>query len=198
MVRAQRSDAVRNRAALLAAADRLFAEAAAPAEMSMEDVAVAAGVGKATLFRAFGNRDALIHELWTTKQAPLEAAITGGPPPLGPGAEPRRRILAILDAFLVLKLDNRHLTLAVEDRPRTGSLFDKPVYRQAHGLLAGLLTEAGWDEPAELLAHALLGAIRADLVDHLAGDLKLSRRRMRADLATLAERILDPQAARVA
>jgi AcrR family transcriptional regulator len=191
VVRAQRSDAVRNRAALLAAADRLFAATATPAELSMEDVATAAGVGKATLFRAFGSREALVQELWAAKQAPLEAAITSGPAPLGPGTEPRRRILAVLDAFLVLKLDNRHLTLAVEDRPRDGSLFTKPAYRQAHHLLTLLLAEAGWGEPAGLAAHALLGAIRADLVDHLAADRRSSRRRMRADLAALAERLLD-------
>jgi hypothetical protein len=58
-----------------------------------------------------------------------------------------------------------------------------------------LLAVAGWGESAELAAHALLGAIRADLVDHLGGDRKLSRRRMRADLAALAERILAAGAA---
>jgi AcrR family transcriptional regulator len=189
MARAPRSDAVRNRAALLAAADRLFAATATPAELSMEDVATAAGVGKATLFRAFGSREALIAELWASKQAPLEEAITAGPAPLGPGTPARARILAVLDAFLVLKLDNRHLTLAVEDRPRDGSLFTRPAYRQAHLLLTGLLAEGGWGEPADLLAYALLGAIRADLVDHLA-DAR-SRRRMQDDLAALVARILD-------
>jgi AcrR family transcriptional regulator len=189
MARAPRSDAVRNRAALLAAADHLFAGAVAPAELSMEDVAVAAGVGKATLFRAFGSREALIAELWAGKQAPLEEAITTGPAPLGPGTGPRQRILAVLDAFLVLKLDNRHLTLAAEDRPRDSSLFTRPAYRRAHLLLTVLLAEAGWGEPAELLAHALLGAIRADLVDHLATEQ--SRQQMRADLAALVARMLD-------
>jgi hypothetical protein len=39
---------------VLAAAEELFAAAAAPARLSMDDVATAAGVGKGTLFRAFG------------------------------------------------------------------------------------------------------------------------------------------------
>jgi len=64
VTRPQRSDAARNRAAVLAAAEELFAAAAAPARLSMDDVATAAGVGKGTLFRAFGSRVALIQALW--------------------------------------------------------------------------------------------------------------------------------------
>ena len=41
MTRPQRSDAARNRAAVLVAADELFATAAAPARLSMDDVAAA-------------------------------------------------------------------------------------------------------------------------------------------------------------
>jgi len=190
-MRAQRSDAVRNKAALLAAADQLFAASVAPAELSMEDVATAAGVGKATLFRAFGSREGLIRELWATHTAPLRSAIENGPPPLGPDTEPKVRIPAVLDAFLVLKLDNRHLWLAVEERSRDKretTLFERSAYREAHELLAGLLLAAGWSDRSDLLAHALLGVIRADLVDHLAR--QRSRERMRADLADLAETIL--------
>ena len=50
MTRAERSDAARNRAAVLAAADELFATVPEPARLSMDDVAAAAGVGKGTLF----------------------------------------------------------------------------------------------------------------------------------------------------
>ena len=64
MTRAERSDAARNRAAVLAAADELFTTAAEPARLSMDDVAGAAGVGKGTLFRAFGSRAGLVQALW--------------------------------------------------------------------------------------------------------------------------------------
>ena len=52
----------------------------------MDDVAGGAGVGKGTLFRAFGSRSALIQALWALRTEPLRHAIESGPPPLGPGA----------------------------------------------------------------------------------------------------------------
>lgn len=49
--RKPRKDALRNRAAVLEAADTLFARCAGPADITMADIAAAAGVGKGTLFR---------------------------------------------------------------------------------------------------------------------------------------------------
>ena len=126
MTRAERSDAARNRAAVLAAADELFATVPEPARLSMDDVAAAAGVGKGTLFRAFGNRAGLLQALWQRRYEPLRDAIESGPPPLGPETDPRQRIAAILDAILVVKLDNCHLTLAVEERSGGTSLYEQP------------------------------------------------------------------------
>jgi AcrR family transcriptional regulator len=52
----------------------------------MDDAAAAAaGVGKDTLFRAFGSRAALIQALWELRTEPLRRAIESGPLPLGPG-----------------------------------------------------------------------------------------------------------------
>jgi AcrR family transcriptional regulator len=59
--RAPRADARRNRAALLTAAERAFAERGTSA--SLEDIAARAGVGIGTLYRHFPNRDALIESL---------------------------------------------------------------------------------------------------------------------------------------
>ncbi|MEU9775597.1 TetR family transcriptional regulator, partial [Streptomyces sp. NPDC047968] len=53
--RKSRKDAARNREAVLAAADALFVRRESPADITMADVASAAGVGKGTLFRAFGD-----------------------------------------------------------------------------------------------------------------------------------------------
>ena len=54
-----RADAARNRAALLAAATGLIRERGIEA-VSVEDVALAAGVGKGTVFRRFGDKAGLI------------------------------------------------------------------------------------------------------------------------------------------
>ncbi|MFC3893513.1 helix-turn-helix domain-containing protein [Lentzea rhizosphaerae] len=55
----ERADAARNRAAVLAAASRLIGERGIEA-VSMDDVAVAAGVGKGTVFRRFGDKAGLV------------------------------------------------------------------------------------------------------------------------------------------
>ena len=190
MTRAERSDAARNRAAVLAAADELFTTAAEPARLSMDDVAGAAGVGKGTLFRAFGSRAGLVQALWQRRYEPLRDAIESGPPPLGPGTGPRRRIAAVLDAILVVKLDNRHLTLAVEERSGGTSLYEQPQYKLVHQLLSDLLRATGGGGDNELLAHLLLAAVRADLLDHLASRRGISRRRLRADLASAVDLVL--------
>jgi AcrR family transcriptional regulator len=191
VTRPQRSDAARNRAAVLAAADELFATAAAPARVSMDDVAAGAGVGKGTLFRAFGSRAGLIQALWALRTEPLRQAIEAGPPPLGPGTEPRERIAAILDAMLVVKLDNRHLTLAVEDRSDGTSLYEQPQYQSVHRLLSDLLRDAGRGDESDLLAHLLLAVVRADLLDHLIGGRGSSRRQLRAGVARVADLVLN-------
>lgn len=183
MIRVERSDAVRNREAALAAADGLFATAVAPAGVSMDDVAAAAGVGKGTLFRAFGSRAGLLQALWARRHQPLRDAIETGPPPLGPGTDPRERVAAVLDAILTVKLDNRHLTLAAEERASGMSLYTQPQYQWVHQLLRDLLRDAGCGADTELLAHLLLAGVRADLLDHLTGQRQISRRRLRAALA---------------
>ena len=157
----------------------------------MDDVAAGAGVGKGTLFRAFGSRAGLIQALWALRTEPLRRAIESGPPPLGPGTDPSQRVAAILDAILVAKLDNRHLTLAVEERSSGTSLYEQPQYQLVHLLLRDLLRDAGRGEESGLLAHLLLAAVRADLLDHLIGGRGRSRRQLRAGVAAVADLVLN-------
>jgi AcrR family transcriptional regulator len=60
----------------------------------MEQVAAAAGVGKGTVFHRFGNRMGLMYALMVERAKALEQAVASGPPPLGPGAPDRDRLLA--------------------------------------------------------------------------------------------------------
>ena len=55
---AERADAARNRERILCSAARLFSERGADC-VSMDDVALDAGVGKGTVFRRFGSRAVL-------------------------------------------------------------------------------------------------------------------------------------------
>ncbi|MFF4954991.1 TetR/AcrR family transcriptional regulator [Streptomyces chattanoogensis] len=187
--RKPRKDAVRNRAAVLAAADTLFTRCESPADVTMTDIATAAGVGKGTLFRAFGDRTGLIRALYEARLEPVRAAIEEGPPPLGPATPPLQRVPALLDAVLCFKLDNRHLALALE-----GNGSDSPYraehYEQWHTLLHDMLEQIPGLTDSAFTAHALLAAVRADLVEHLAGHECVPREDMRGHLASFAAKVL--------
>ena len=97
----------------------------------------------------------------------------------------------MLDAIVGFKLDHRQLVLAVEQStPGGGSLYDAPHYVEIHELIAGLLTEAIGPDDAPWTAHALLGATRIDMVDHIVTSGGGSREAMRANLRTFVERVL--------
>ncbi|WNF30929.1 TetR/AcrR family transcriptional regulator [Streptomyces sp. C11-1] len=187
--RTPRKDAARNRAAVLAAADDLFARCESPAAVTMADIAAAAGVGKATLFRGFGDRTGLIRALFEARLEPIRAAVESGPPPLGPAAPPLRRVPALLDAVLCFKLDNRHLALALED---TGgdSPYRTEHYERWHRTLQGLLDRIEGFTGSAYAAHALLAATRADLVEHLVVQQGMGREELRANLADYAATVL--------
>ncbi|MEU0075061.1 helix-turn-helix domain-containing protein [Streptomyces sp. NPDC006332] len=187
--RKSRKDAVRNREAVLAAADALFAQRESPEDVTMADIAVAAGVGKGTLFRAFGDRAGLLRAMYESRLEPIREAIEAGPPPLGPGTPPRQRVPALLDAILCFKLDNRRLAVALEESG-SGSPYQAEHYERWHGLLKDVLEQIPHLTDSGFTAHALLAATRADLIEHLAGQEGLPRERARAQLANFAAKVL--------
>ncbi|MFD6563197.1 TetR/AcrR family transcriptional regulator [Micromonospora profundi] len=157
-----RADAARNRDALLAAADRLFEAATDPDQISMDDVAAAAGVGKGTLFRHFGDRVGLIRALHDKRGEHLRAALATD----RPDGSPTERAVDLLHGLVRFKRDNRVLTLALENAGN-GSPYRAESYGGWHRLLTALVSEARGPESADYLAHALLAAVRSDLVEHL-------------------------------
>src|SRR5882757_255184 len=190
--RKPRADATRNREAVLAAADTLFIRCESPEAVTMADIAAAAGVGKATLFRGFGDRTGLIHALYELRLAPVRRAVEEGAPPLGPATAPLQRVPALLDAALCFKLDNRHLALALEgtggDSPYEADHYERwhRTLQDALDQIPGLTGLTGND----FTAHALLAATRADLVEHLVGRQRMTREQLRAHLAAFAARVL--------
>ncbi|MET7800021.1 TetR/AcrR family transcriptional regulator [Streptomyces decoyicus] len=192
--RKARADALRNRETVLAAADELFARSASPRGVSMDDIAAAAGVGKGTLFRRFGDRTGLIRAVFDARIEPLRQAVEEGPAPLGPSAAPRERVPALLDAVLRFKLDHRHLSLALEEAG-SGSPYQGASYSWWHGILRDALEQlpgaaAGPAADSDFTAHVLLAATRADLVEHLAGQEGMTPGRMRDRLAAFVGRVL--------
>lgn len=71
-LRPHRADAARNFDAVLEAARRLFNERGA--EVAMPEIAAAAGVGVATLYRSFPSREALIEAAYVAEVEDLRAA----------------------------------------------------------------------------------------------------------------------------
>src|SRR5436305_9779961 len=102
----ERADAARNREKILAAAARLIGEHGL-ANVSMDDVAREACVGKGTLYRRFGDRASLALALLDEHERELQESLLRGQPPLGPGASARDRLHAFGKAYLDV-LDTHH------------------------------------------------------------------------------------------
>ncbi|MGW4697412.1 TetR/AcrR family transcriptional regulator [Kitasatospora cineracea] len=175
----ERADAARNRAAVLEAAARLFAEQGVET-VSMDQVAAAAGVGKGTLFRRFGDKSGLAAALLDARERVLQEAVLSGPPPLGPGAPADERLTAFLNAYFDYLL--QHLALVrMSETATPGARYRIGAYRFWHRHLAILLATAPDPDHA---AHALLAALAAD---HVAALLpELGEQRMRTGLLRLA------------
>ncbi|MER6944532.1 helix-turn-helix domain-containing protein [Nonomuraea sp. NPDC000554] len=174
MERRERADAARNRQAILRAAEELLREHP-PEQVSVERVAVAAGVGKGTVFHRFGSRIGLMQELMAERALALREAATEGPPPLGPGAPPRERLVAFLDAVVALATRNAGLMAAHEHAiatSRSGPRQTNPIYVFWHAHVSALIAEARPDVDAELIGHVLLGTLHMEPISDMlrAGD----------------------------
>ncbi|MFJ3636576.1 TetR/AcrR family transcriptional regulator [Streptomyces sp. NPDC090112] len=187
--RRTRKDAERNRQAVLAAADALFSRSGSPEDLTTAAIAAEAGVGKGTLFRAFGDRAGLLRALYEARLEPVRRAAETGPPPLGPATPARERVPALLDAVLRFKLDNRRLALALEDGGG-GSPYQAEHYERWHDLLRSTLERIPGLPDADFTAHALLAATRADLVERLAGQEGGGREELRARLGAYAHHVV--------
>jgi AcrR family transcriptional regulator len=109
----ERLDALRNRRRILAAAGELVAAHGAEG-LSMNALAAAAGVGKGTIFRRFGDREGLLHALLDEDTIDLQNEFLSGPPPLGPGAPPAERLEAFMVTFVRFEAAHLELLLAAE------------------------------------------------------------------------------------
>ncbi|MET9609454.1 helix-turn-helix domain-containing protein [Streptomyces sp. NPDC006512] len=139
----QRADAVRNRAQILAAAEQLFTERE-PRSVTMDQIAKAAGVGRATLYRRFPDPASVAAALLDEHERILQGRLAYGPPPLGPGAPPAQRLTAFYTAA-VQHLE-RHLPLALGTRPGPAR-FAGATYGQWRAHVRGLLAAAGAADP---------------------------------------------------
>ncbi|SEG35463.1 DNA-binding transcriptional regulator, AcrR family [Nonomuraea solani] len=181
-MRRERTDAARNRAKILAAAEGIVA-ARGVEGLSMAEVAAAAGVGVGTLYRRFGDRSGLAYALIDAREREFQAAFIEGPPPLGPGAEPVARARAFLGALTDRTAEQLDLLLMAETAAplaRFGGAYD--AY---HAHLALLIGQARPEADAFCLADALLAPLAAPLLAHRLGTGGVTVARVKAALDRL-------------
>lgn len=173
-----RADARRNRARVLEAAERLFAERGVAA-VSMDDVVTAAGVGKGTLYRSFGDKAGLAAALLDERERAIQARLLD---PAGAAGDPgERAVQFVTDYFdyVADHLDLVEMSQAAGGRHRTGS---HQVW-QLH--LTWLLRDAGAADP-EIRAGVLLAALSAEQVRHWLSTEGRAREDVRDALSALA------------
>lgn len=188
--RPERADAARNRQRVLAAAARLFA-AGDPRAVTMEDIARAAGVGRATLYRRYPDPAAIATALLDEHERELQAELLQGAPPLGPGAPPAERLAAFYGAMVGLLEEHLPLALGAETGParfRTGAYG----FWRAH--VRALLVDAGITDP-DPLVEPLLAPLAPEVYRYQRRERGLTREEIEAGLRRLARRVLAAPAA---
>ncbi len=174
--RGRRSDAVRNRDAVLAAATRVFA--VADAEPSIRAIAREAGVGIATLYRHFPTREALVDAVYQDQVQRLTAGADELLADLAP-ATALRRWMDLFGDWLATKHGMTDTLMAMIDAG------DITLAHTRDELLAAITTI--------LVAGGAAGDIRADTSaeDVAAGLLGIFTVAGRPAQHAQAERLLD-------
>ena len=183
----ERADAARNRRLLLAAAQTLIDNHGAAA-VTMEAVARAAGVGKGTVFRRFGNRTGLMLALLDHSEADLQQGFLSGPEPLGPGAPPLERLIAYGRARLKMTVD--HLDILLEAGAERPDHLSHPVWAMSTQHVRMLLAELGFRGHVEVVAQAVQAPIMAQTVRHLIDVIGLTRQEIADDWEAMVRRLV--------
>jgi AcrR family transcriptional regulator len=176
--RRERADAARNRTAILCAAERLVTRRGAD-YVTMDEVACEAGVGKGTLFRRFGDRGGLLRALLDDRERAFQEDFIRGPPPLGPGAPPRERLVAFGHRLLE-EIEIQGELLAAADRAAPGGMrLIHPVYTARRAHVAALLRDVVSPTDTEYMVDVLLGVLAPDLVLYQRRELGMSLERLK-------------------
>ncbi|MBI2692380.1 MAG: TetR/AcrR family transcriptional regulator [Solirubrobacterales bacterium] len=172
----ERADAKRNRAKILAAAEGLFAQHGAEA-VSMDAVADAAGVGKGTLYRRFGDRSGLARAILDERDREFQEKLIRGEPPLGPGADPVERLAAFGEGVIDLIASYGDLIMAAQIG-KAGARFAGPVYATYRMHVHRLLRDIDPRVDADYFADILLAALNAEMYGFWQSDVGLDKQRI--------------------
>jgi AcrR family transcriptional regulator len=184
----ERADAARNRLAILCAAEQLVSQRGAD-YVTMDQVACAAGVGKGTLFRRFGDRAGLLRALLDERERAFQEDFIRGAPPLGPGAPACERLIAFGQRMLD-EVETQGDVLLAAETGAAGERLQHNVYSAHRAHVAALLRDAAPSRDTEHLADVLLGALAAELVIYQRRVLGMSLQRLKDGWLELLDGLL--------
>ncbi|MFD5244591.1 TetR/AcrR family transcriptional regulator [Amycolatopsis sp. NPDC058340] len=163
----ERADAARNRQKIVRAAAKLVAVKGIDG-LALDEVAAEAGVGIGTVYRRFPDKGALAQALLDENEREFQESFISGPPPLGPGAPPKERLDAFMDAY-VDRLETHGRLLMVAETETPMARFATGAYRLHHSHLVALLSELEPEADAHFRADALLAPLAAAQYVHQRG-----------------------------
>lgn len=181
----ERSDAARNREALLRAAQQLVDHCGVEA-VTMDAVAETAGVGKGTVFRRFRTRAGLMAALLDRSETAWQTAVMSGPPPLGPVAPPRDRLLAFGRSRLESSLKHAALLNAAQ----AASQRSYAAYSFSATHVRYLLDELEVAGDIALLATALLSPLELPILEQQVTVEQMEVSRIVAGWEDLVDRVI--------
>jgi len=176
---------IADRETLLAAAERLIRKRGP--DVSLDAIAVEAGVTKPILYRGVGDRDALVQALALRLSARMAANATAS---VAQATAPRDALRRLVQSYLALAAEERHLYLYVtaggasEDRVRQSLLLADDAARAFAERIAAYRTARGADPAvATVWSYGLVGALHFVTLWWL--------RDAALDIADVTERITD-------
>jgi AcrR family transcriptional regulator len=175
---------------VLDAAKKLFDERGVAA-VTLDDVVAAAGVGKGTLFRRFGDKAGLAVALLDEQERSLQEQILTGPPPLGPDAPPVERLVAFVRSYVAYVADNTEL-VAMSQTSSPGARLRTGSHRFWRQHCEFLLAAAEAPDPG-LRADVLLAAVTAEQLGHWRHDQGWTTRRLANAVARTAQDLATPR-----
>ncbi|MFG2074252.1 TetR/AcrR family transcriptional regulator [Nonomuraea maritima] len=193
--RAERADAARNRRLLLATAREMLAESG-PDRLTMDALAERSGLGKGTVFRRFGTRAGIFQALLDDSERGFQEQVLSGPPPLGPDAPPRERLIAYGQARIRFLLEHREIARhSIDGRQNVPTGTQTPLSRAHIRMLLGRIPLGAAD--LDLLAMQLTAALDAPLLLYVSAsalDAAADRaeRRLTSGWRDLVDRVCRP------
>ncbi len=171
-VRTLRRDATRNRERALCAARRLFAERGP--QVTMEEIAAAAGIGKGTLYRGYPSRAAIAQAILDELARQLQRDLLTG------FGRPGRSALDVLETLLVRlrRFSEENLDLFCISREGDAAYRSSAAYLWQRHAVAGLLraaARAGECEEVDLdlVPDAVLALLSPDLIRHQRDEMRV-------------------------